>query len=110
MKSNKHFLIFAFVFIVLFIQVSAHPGRTDSKGGHWDRSSGTYHFHTGEYAGKNSSGSSSGSKNEQFAPPYETSDEELYQAEAEENSAFRKALPWFVLVALGFLLSYVMSK
>jgi hypothetical protein len=27
--------------------VSAHPGRTDSNGGHWNRKTGTYHYHSG---------------------------------------------------------------
>ena len=26
---------------------SAHPGRTDKNGGHWDRKAGTYHYHNG---------------------------------------------------------------
>ena len=29
----------------LTITASSHPGRTDSNGGHWDRSEGTYHYH-----------------------------------------------------------------
>lgn len=33
----------------------AHPGRTDKNGGHWDHSTGTYHYHNG-----GSSGGSSG--------------------------------------------------
>ena len=32
---------------IIAIPTSAHSGRTDSKGGHWDRSSGEYHFHHG---------------------------------------------------------------
>ena len=35
--------------------VYAHSGRTDVNGGHWDRSTGTYHYHTGEYAGRSHS-------------------------------------------------------
>lgn len=27
--------------------VKAHPGRTDSSGGHWNRSTGEYHYHHG---------------------------------------------------------------
>jgi hypothetical protein len=29
------------------IVVTAHPGRTDSRGGHYDRSTGEYHYHHG---------------------------------------------------------------
>lgn len=31
----------------LTITASAHSGRTDSKGGHWNRSTGEYHYHHG---------------------------------------------------------------
>lgn len=33
--------------LLLTIQVLAHSGRTDSDGGHWDRSTGEYHYHHG---------------------------------------------------------------
>ena len=39
-----------FCFVVLFlllIPISAHPGRTDGSGGHYDRDSGGYHYHHG---------------------------------------------------------------
>lgn len=32
---------------ILTVPVLAHSGRTDSSGGHWDRSNGTYHYHHG---------------------------------------------------------------
>ena len=51
----KKFLLLLNVIIVLIVSVSAHPGRTDANGGHWDRKNGTYHYHTGEYAGRSSS-------------------------------------------------------
>lgn len=40
---------FAFLFLLLFLSsdVSAHPGRLDSDGGHWNRSTGEYHYHDG---------------------------------------------------------------
>lgn len=41
------------VFLVLFIFpciVFAHKGKTDQYGGHYNHSTGTYHYHSGEYA------------------------------------------------------------
>ena len=35
------------LFASLVLCVNAHPGRTDSKGGHTDRSTGEYHYHHG---------------------------------------------------------------
>lgn len=52
-------ILMIFISLLLFsIQSFAHPGRTDSRGGHYDRSTGEYHYHTGEYAGREQSSSS----------------------------------------------------
>lgn len=44
-------IIKAFIILLLFamlpVPVSAHPGKTDSAGGHTDRSTGEYHYHHG---------------------------------------------------------------
>lgn len=37
-----------FLGILATIESFAHPGRTDSNGGHWDYSTGTYHYHNGK--------------------------------------------------------------
>lgn len=46
-------LLFAFTIalcLIFPIVVYAHPGRTDSEGGHYDRSTGEYHYHHGNPA------------------------------------------------------------
>lgn len=43
---RKH-LILLIMIAVLPIQVFAHPGQTDSNGGHYDHGSGEYHYHHG---------------------------------------------------------------
>lgn len=56
---------FTFCIILLFVflmTASAHPGRTDKNGGHYNRSTGEYHYHSGEYAGRSQSSSSSSTK------------------------------------------------
>lgn len=41
-----------FLLLICFSGVIyAHQGRTDSYGGHYNRSEGTYHYHSGQYAG-----------------------------------------------------------
>ena len=40
-------IIIAIAFFVLSITAFAHPGRTDSDGGHFDSSTGEYHYHHG---------------------------------------------------------------
>ena len=50
---KKAFLIMAAISLIALLvtsvvpSVSAHPGRTDSKGGHNNRSTGEYHYHHG---------------------------------------------------------------
>lgn len=46
MKTKIVFIILL-VLTLLSIPVSAHSGRTDSQGGHYNRSTGEYHFHHG---------------------------------------------------------------
>lgn len=61
--------LLAAALLVLFLPASvglAHPGRTDSNGGHWNHSTGTYHYHNGGgssgSSGKSSSSSGSSGK------------------------------------------------
>lgn len=41
------FTVLLSALILLPLSSHAHPGRTDSKGGHYDRSTGEYHYHHG---------------------------------------------------------------
>lgn len=48
MKRRALLICFAVcLFSLLVAPVFAHPGRTDSKGGHTDSSTGEYHYHHG---------------------------------------------------------------
>lgn len=51
-------LLFAitFVFPCVLIQTLAHGGQTDSQGGHWDHSTGEYHYHHGYPAHQHENG------------------------------------------------------
>ena len=42
--------------MVVFINVYAHPGRTDEYGGHYNHSTGEYHYHHGESAHQHPNG------------------------------------------------------
>jgi hypothetical protein len=42
-----------FIVLVLFFSLAvAHPGRTDSKGGHYNRKTGEYHYHNKDSSSK----------------------------------------------------------
>ena len=48
MKQKRFTLLFVFIFLIIAsASAFAHPGRTDSKGGHYDRQNGGYHYHHG---------------------------------------------------------------
>ena len=48
MKKRTLLICFAVCLIsLLVVTVFAHPGRTDSKGGHTNHSTGEYHYHHG---------------------------------------------------------------
>ena len=59
----KRLLLFLILITLLIVSASAHSGRTDANGGHWDRKNGTYHYHSGPHAGQSSSSSST------YVPP-----------------------------------------
>lgn len=43
----RRFILFLILLVLCVTPASAHPGRTDSQGGHYDRSTGQYHWHHG---------------------------------------------------------------
>lgn len=47
MKTKIIFLLMCVVIVLLSFPVSAHSGGTDSQGGHYDHSTGEYHYHHG---------------------------------------------------------------
>ena len=82
----KRFFLILFLLLLLFtVTVSSHPGRTDSNGGHWNRQEGTYHYHSGEYADRNSSGSSSETADD-IEPEVNIVEKETSEEEKEETS------------------------
>lgn len=48
MKQNKLYCVMLVIMLVILsFPVAAHPGRTDGAGGHYNRSTGEYHYHHG---------------------------------------------------------------
>lgn len=56
-KSIKNVIAIGLVVLSLFVlTVTAHPGRTDSNGGHLNHSTGEYHYHHGYSAHQHTNG------------------------------------------------------
>lgn len=113
MKKYKLTLIILLLSIATSLLISyAHPGRTDSNGGHWDREAGEYHFHTGEYAGRShSSSNSSKSENKDFIPPYEPPTENPYKKDTNSISTGNESTSFWreLLNILWILLAIPLS-
>lgn len=56
MKRRTLLLLCCCLFLLFPFSVSAHPGRTDANGGHYDRSTGEYHYHHGYPAHQHTNG------------------------------------------------------
>lgn len=100
-KFNRKFvsIIISLIMIIGTVNTIAHPGRTDSNGGHWDRKNGTYHFHDGSSAGKGSSGSSSHSEYVPFTPPYDPPTENPYRQKKDDGKEEGK--PFYIILLKG---------
>lgn len=46
-KKISRFVLVTLFLLIIPVSVFAHPGRTDSNGGHYNRSTGKYHYHHG---------------------------------------------------------------
>lgn len=55
-KHCKIFLNIVLCFFIFSIAASAHSGKTDSSGGHYNRSTGEYHYHHGYPAHQHQNG------------------------------------------------------
>ena len=47
MKKSTIFLLISLLCLFFTLSATAHSGRTDSKGGHYNHSTGDYHYHHG---------------------------------------------------------------
>lgn len=98
MKHLKFIVLSSVIIFSLALPANAHPGRTDSNGGHYDHSTGEYHYHHGypahdhydmdgdgdldcpydfdDQTGRNSGSSYSGEENS-HGNPYASHDKEV---------------------------------
>lgn len=110
--------------LLLSLPVLAHSGRTDSDGGHYDRSTGEYHYHhgysahqheggecpydfddrTGESSGTSSSGSSSSSSSSEEAEEEPEEEEEEHPFWAFLKGFFKVVLYIFLGIVALFLI------
>lgn len=111
MKNKKILLTITLLFIVCISCVFtafAHSGRTDANGGHWNRSTGTYHYHTGENAGKSTSTASDNKKNyvEGYDKGHKDGYEEGYKDGNNDGEQSTTKKLWFFIPLIGVTILY----
>lgn len=105
-KNKKNIVIILLFLVVVSICVSAyaHSGRTDSNGGHYNSSTGEYHYHHGEPAHQHNNGKC----------PYESSDFSLTLFKIFIFVVGLMMFPLFVNMILGgfisMFLDFISSK
>lgn len=111
----KRILIFLLVLLIVCFNVYAHPGRTDGAGGHYNHSTGEYHYHHGEPEHQHPNGVCPYDENDSIQEKIEngiplTQDEyreykglpPLEEEEEEDSSVFKKIMR--VLVCCWWLI------
>lgn len=115
-NNNKHRIIAITVTLLLLmvtsfsLTVAAHSGRTDSKGGHYDSSTGDYHYHHGYPAHQHINGKCpyltiSEPKNDGIIY-YGRDSESMYM----DNDLYRDILGYLTILPLTFLFLYLRCR
>ena len=108
LKSHKWKFLAILVFLFfMIVPATAHPGRTDANGGHYDRSTGEYHYHHGypahqhtggvcpyaydDKTGQNSGSSSSGSSYKSSSESSGSTSQESSSEKAEDEGAMKQS-------------------
>lgn len=126
-----------FLALILPLSASAHPGKTDSSGGHTDHSTGEYHYHHGypahqhydmdgdgvadcpydfvDKTGQNSGSSSSGSGSSSSKEATVAAEETTIKKSKKQNTSFFDSFWWPLILFLSitwgpFVLYFTLTK
>ncbi len=123
LKKSAVLSILSFLLISLVIPVFAHPGSLDENGGHYDRSTGEYHYHHGYSAHQHTNGecpydfhynvdddynpnkNSSSSSSSSYTPTEPTTKNSKYNPDADSSHFDQNTLPIIIGIGLGSLIS-----
>ncbi len=97
---KKHLSYIILTIVLLCQAVSAHPGRLDSHGGHYNRTTGEYHYHQKDYETPTPAPKSV-EKAEDKETESELDIESFYASEPEEpkESMLSKLTPFHIILA-----------
>lgn len=92
MKRALTVILCLILLLILVFPCSAHPGRTDANGGHWNHSTGEYHYHSGT----GTSGSSSNNNRPSSSTPKDWANDDA-------DTPLKQTLDYVILVLLILL-------
>ena len=84
MKKITVFMMVGVLCLIFALSVSAHSGRTDSKGGHYNHTTNEYHYHHGYPEHQHINGECPYQQNN-IEETYETHEEETYETPEKET-------------------------
>ncbi|QDU80708.1 hypothetical protein Pla110_24400 [Polystyrenella longa] len=87
---NSRAILYCSLLLTVPVISLAHPGRTDSNGGHNDRKNGGYHYHSG---GSSSNGSPGGSSGSNVSPLFNSSSSGLSSRRSSSINSGRSESP-----------------
>ena len=109
------------LFSLLVVTVFAHPGRTDSKGGHTNHSTGEYHYHHGYSAHDHYDMDGDGTvdcpydfddqtnhSNSGTTSPEPTAEVNSSKNNTKSNTDFRSVLVWIISIGIYVFLMFVL--
>lgn len=111
---KKYFAFFCLFLILLSLPmtISAHSGRTDSQGGHYNHSTGEYHYHHGYSAHQHPNGIcpydlSYSKEKENIQEKIEEMREESKEQEKKRNE---RAKVFFYVSSIASIILYILLK
>ncbi len=117
----KKLLFFLLTLTLLNQIVIAHPGSLDENGGHYNRKTGEYHYHTGEHAESNSNSTSKKQDSTHF---YKKKTSPTFSSNSPANTFQKKDtqdvkkpfwndwsfLKWFTVIIIGISIIWRLIK
>ena len=105
----KHKIIYTCTIIILIISllsvvVSAHSGKTDSNGGHYDKSTGEYHYHHGYSAHQHTNGKCPYFFNDKTDHSSSTTNNDKFAVNGDEKMYWIIGILVVIVCFLGYLL------
>ena len=113
MKRICLFIFLVFITILLSVCAYAHPGNTDSNGGHYNHTTGDYHYHHGREAHDHYDMDGDGDldcpyEKKQQSPSYSTSPT-ISLSDVSADDGLSSGQIWLIIIGVGVVTIFIIS-